>query len=219
MTRLTAMLAAVVVAALVVAPETLRATAQVPDRIAIDGKEYPLVVNPLEGYFADHPDRRPSSPAQTSSNWRGYIAHFAIAAGELVVTDVRVLTEGPPTGTRSAMAEVFPGTARPVAAWFTGHLVVPDGEVVRYVHMGYGSEYARYILVRVKAGVADVPRRVSREVFAEFRQSQFEAYKKTAEYRAALKDLSRSAAAGSPAEIDRFLFDFATADYLTRVFE
>jgi hypothetical protein len=42
---------------------------------------------------------------------------------------------------RSMMAQVFPDSTRVAATWFTGNLIVPDGERVTYVHMGYGSQY------------------------------------------------------------------------------
>jgi hypothetical protein len=216
-TGLNAMVAVVVASALVVAPETLRATAQVPDRIEIDGKPYALLVNPLEDYFDRHPERRPSSPARSSSNWRGYVATFAIVNDQLVVANVHV-TLG--TGERrSVLAEVFPGDARPVVKWFTGNLVVGDGEVVRYVHMGYGSEYERYIVVTVKAGAAAKPRRLSHAEFGAFRRTQFEAYQRTDEYQKQLKEARRSDPRLDVAQFERFMFDFSSADYVTRVIE
>lgn len=217
--RLAATLATVATCALTIGLGTLHATPQMPDVIEIDGASYSLLVNPLEGYFARHPRRRPTAGARVSGNWRGYVAHFAVAGSALVVTDVRVLTD-PQTGRfRSVLADVFGADRRPVATWFTGNLVVGDGTIVRDVYMGYGSEYERYIVVAVKAGVADEPRRLGRSEFAAFRRAQFEAYKQTAEYRKRLAEASRDDPRLDVAQFERFMYDFAGADYVTRVVE
>jgi hypothetical protein len=213
--RLAATLATVATCALTVG----LATPQMPDVIEIAGASYSLLVNPLEGYFAKHPTRRPTAGAQMSGNWRGYVAHFAVAGSALVVTDVRVLTEPQAGRFRSVLADVFGADRRPVATWFTGNLVVGDGTIVRDVYMGYGSEYERYIVVEVKAGVAAQPRRLGRSEFATFRQAQFEAYKRTDEYRRRLDEASRDDSRLDVAQFERFMFDFASADYVTRIFE
>jgi hypothetical protein len=39
-----------------------------------------------------------------------------------------------------------------LADWFSGMLRVPIGEMLLYVHMGFGSVYAREIHIRVERG-------------------------------------------------------------------
>jgi hypothetical protein len=67
-----------------------RATAQTPDIIALDGRQYPLLVNPLEPFFIQNPARRPRLEVRSSNNWRGYVAHFATVGNRLTLTDVKV---------------------------------------------------------------------------------------------------------------------------------
>jgi len=215
--RLARSLGTVASCVLTVGLGTLGATPQIPDVIEIGGQSYSLIVNPLEGYFAQHPKRRPTAGAAISGNWRGYVAHFAVAEGALIVTDVRVLTDARDGRFRSVLADVFGAGSRPVATWFTGNLVVGAGEIVRYVHMGYASEYERYIVIEVKAGAAAQPRSLSSSEFATFRRTQFEAYKRTDDYRKRLEAASRDDPRLDVAEFERFMFDFASADYVTRV--
>jgi len=194
------------------------ATGQEPDWIELTGKRYALLVNPLEAYFEQNPSRRPEPRIVSTARWRGYAAHFAIANGELVVTDVRVLTDVD-GGERSAMNEAFPGATRVVTTWFTGNLLIPNSKMKRYVHMGYGSEYVRYIVIAVEAGAAAAPRQLSGRDFAAFRRSQFEAYKRTDDYRRALKETMGGREPMSGADAERFLFDFGSANYMSRLFK
>ena len=53
---------------------------------------------------------------------------------------------------KSVLKALFGDDASRVATWFTGHLIVPTGEIVNYVHMGYGSTYSSYIVVTVVPG-------------------------------------------------------------------
>jgi hypothetical protein len=120
------------------------------------------------------------------------------------------------------MEHVFPDSASVAATWFTGNLIIPDGERVSYVHMGYASEYERYRVVRVERGVAAPPRALSHSEFRTFRQSQFEAFKKTAEYNDILQRERMKSDANSrkdPADMEGFMFVYAVAEYMARVFE
>lgn len=48
---------------------------------------------------------------------------------------------------------LFPGQKEPiVATWFSGRLTVPQGKRIKAVHMGYMSQYERYILFEIERG-------------------------------------------------------------------
>ena len=55
--------------------------------VTLDGKEYALLVNPLEVYISQNPQRRPKATMISSGNWRGYVAHFAVVGREFVVRE------------------------------------------------------------------------------------------------------------------------------------
>lgn len=67
----------------------LGATGQQGDLILIDGKEFPLLVTPLEDYYTGEKEKeRPSFPALGTSNWRGYVATWEIRDGRLYLAKV-----------------------------------------------------------------------------------------------------------------------------------
>lgn len=174
------------------APATF-ATAQFPDYVSIDGKSAAMHSNPLEPYFARHPEKRPKTSVTSSALWRGYIAYFAITDGKLQVADIQVYdkiesTSGEPK-MRSVMDEVFPVSADRTVSWLTGFLILPQGEVVSYVHMGYASTFERYRLILVKEGRVLAERVFSHEEYVEYRQRQFAAFTGSAAYRKIKQDL------------------------------
>ena len=60
-------------------------TAQEPDILEYEGKQFDIIANPLEQYFA--PDRsRPNFVPESTSNWRGYFAEWEIQADRLYLT-------------------------------------------------------------------------------------------------------------------------------------
>src|SRR3546814_8046881 len=57
--------------------------------------------------------------------------------------DATILVAGEEAGDytpESILGDLFPSTEAPVVAdWYSGALIIPDGERTKYVHMGYGS--------------------------------------------------------------------------------
>jgi len=206
-----------------VAALPLWATAQAPDVLKVDGKTYQLQSNPLEPYLGAHPGRMPAAEVRSTGLWRGYIATFALRDGDLYVDDVMMPTkeyaklDGPEdVRFRSVMAALFGDAAPRVATWFTGHLIVPTGELVRYVHMGYASTYSSYLVVTVVEGNVRDRRDMNQAQFETFRRAQFAAFQKTPEYAKHVAGLKKGDE--SDKNIDDFLFVYAGAEFLSRIF-
>lgn len=52
------------------------------------------------------------------------------------------------------LQSLFPGaTGKVKAAWFSGTLRIPQGEILHYVHAGYVSTYEQDLLIEIKEGV------------------------------------------------------------------
>ena len=195
----------------------VHATAQFPDYIIYDGQRYPIHTNPLEPFFASHPEKRPA-PSNTAL-WRGYIATFAIEGGKLYAVDVETFDyEQNESGrfeptTRSIFGEIFSEERVPID-WFTGIIVIPLGEIVEYVHLGYGSVYEHYILLEIENGTFKAERRYSSDEYNDFRQRQFEQFRQTEEYRNLYESISEEGSTDAD-RIDAFLYGFIT-EYSTR---
>lgn len=191
------------------------ATAQYPDKIIYNGKEYMLHSNPLEPYFEKFPDKRPKGGIISSAFWRGYVATFEIADKRMILKDVEIQvpkknTESFEIEWKSALSTVFPENKKPVIDWFSGLLVIPHGEMVNYVHMGYGSTYENYILLEIAAGSFIKAEEFDYKEYEIFKEKQFVAFKKTEEYRKIVEDLKKRENY-SPEFIDSFLKDFVTS--------
>jgi hypothetical protein len=173
------------------------ATAQTPDKIIYNGKEYRLNSNPLEPYFEKFPDKRPKSEIMSTSLWRGYVATFEVRDNQLFLKDIEILcsdTTSKETFSikwRSVINDVFPDQNNIKIDWFTGILVIPYGELINYVHMGYGSTYENYILLEFDQGNLKQDLQMNYKEYEKFKERQFQAFKKTKEYKKIKSDFKK----------------------------
>jgi len=90
------------------------ATAQYPDKIIYNGKEYNMHSNPVEAYFEKNPDKRPKGGIMSTALWRGYVATFEVKDKQLFLKDIEIeyqdttSKEGYNFKWRSVINEVFP---------------------------------------------------------------------------------------------------------------
>ena len=126
--------------------------AQMSEVVFVDGAEHELMSLPLEPLL-DTMDPRPElgewADVWTTALRRGYVGHWEIAASRLYLK--RLGTCQPEVD--HDLERLFPGRAPPVfASWYSGKLIVPQGERLLYVHMGWGSWYQREIIFHVRHG-------------------------------------------------------------------
>lgn len=125
-------------------------TAQLPDRIVIDGAEHVLLATPLDAFLAQV-EGVPELVAPHTANWRGYLAQWRVVGDQLLLDDVRGWVGD---GLEVGPDVVLPGVALPrPATWVHGSLRVGMGAVVRYVHGEFESRYEREMLLDVSGGV------------------------------------------------------------------
>ncbi|MHC4433577.1 MAG: hypothetical protein ACYTBS_17190 [Planctomycetota bacterium] len=195
------------------------ATAQSGDVLVVDGEEHRLQTFPLEPFLALHPDLRPNSDIISSNLWRGYIASWELTAGRLFLTDIRArrANDKSKVDCRSAVSRVFPGGAPVFAGWFTGYLVVPQGERVEYVHMGCASTFERYLVYSIVAGVQTRARDMTAKQFRRFRKAQFREYQRTEEYASDLDEAKDKNETED--EVRSFLFEVSSCRYTSIMFD
>lgn len=79
--------------------------------------------------------------------WRRYLGTWEVKGGRLYLKEVAGLYE-------------LAGGGPLFAEWVSGWLVVPRGELLKYVHMGFESVYERELHLRFEAGVLTETREV-----------------------------------------------------------
>ena len=190
------------------------ATAQFPDKINYNGKEYNLNSNPLEVYFEKNPNKRPKSEVRSSALWRGYVATFEIIDNQLFLKDIEIqyrdtTSKGSNNSNwKSVLNEVFADQKNIQVDWYTGLLVLPQGKVVNYVHMGYGSTYQHYTILELNKGVLTQEKQFKSKAYEKFKEKQFQVFKQTEDYSKMKSDLLQKG--NSEEFIDSFLRSYVT---------
>ena len=169
------------------------ATAQIPDSIEIKDVKYRLNTNPLEKHLTEIKWEKPENASISSANWRGYLASWKIEAGNLLLEDVTIRlsrkSSEEPRKTVSVLNTLFPNKKGIIATWYSGALIVPYGEMTNYVHMGYGSSYENYIVLRIsKGGVIEHLDLVAAE-FETYKGRKFQTFKETKKFQEELENL------------------------------
>jgi hypothetical protein len=196
------------------------ATAQFPDKINYNGKEYNLNSNPLEVYFEKNPNKRPKSEVRSSALWRGYVATFEIIDNQLFLKDIEIqyrdtTSKGSNNSNwKSVLNEVFTDQKNIQVDWYTGLLVLPQGKVVNYVHMGYGSTYQHYTILELNKGVLTQEKQFKRKAYEKFKEKQFQVFKQTEDYHKMKSDLLQKG--NSEEFIDSFLRSYVT-EYTSKI--
>lgn len=196
------------------------ATAQYPDKIIYNGKEYDLYSNPLEAYFEKKPDERPKGGIMSSALWRGYVATFEVKDNQLFLKDIEIEYQDTASKKsynykwRSVIKEVFPGQKEIKIDWLTGLIVLPYGKLINYVHLGYGSTYEKYILLEIDKGYLKQEKQLKYKEYEQFKEKQFQAFKLTDEYKKTKADMQKDGR--SDESIDSFLRSFVT-EYTSKI--
>lgn len=87
---------------------------------------------------------------------------------------------------------LFPNQEKVVVTWLTGILMLPIGDMVEYVHMGYGSTYNKYKLMYIQEGDLVQERDFTLDEYQQYRASQFAAFKETEQYAKVVNELKES---------------------------
>jgi hypothetical protein len=204
---------------LLASASSAHATAQYPDKIVYESTEYSLHTNPMESYFSTHPEKKPTGGVVSTALWRGYVATFEFEDDILVLKDIEIrfiveTDDGKQdTKWKSVRDQLLPGEEVLPIDWFTGILVLPYGELVNYIHMGYGSTYSNYILLEIRNGKLTGKRIFDDKQYEEFKEKQFQSFKRTEAYKERVGELRKER--DDQEFIDSFLRSFVV-DYTSK---
>lgn len=132
-------------------------TAQSPDSLIYDGCTFMMFAEPLEAYFEQSGNRPDfvllNRGTRCSACRRGYTAGWEVVGEKLFLTEIDGVMEG---DNDVSLQAVFPNSGdRIFANWFTGTILIPRGDELKYVHMGYLSIYEREILMHFTSGILE----------------------------------------------------------------
>ena len=185
----------------------LFATAQQSDKLILNNKTERLFANPLESIFFKNPELKEKYNTIISKYdvlistacWRGYIATFKIINSSLYVVDITVEIEVKPSDKKklfqskdiSIFSELFE-TEKPVLCDYSGMLIVPQGEMVKYIHGGYLSEFEKYIFIKITDGKVINKGEYSLQEYKEKRDKAFEAFYRSDKYEVCWNEIKNS---------------------------
>jgi hypothetical protein len=125
-------------------------TAQYSEELIYRGEMIQMCSEPLAMYFV-LAGVKPEFQFTCTALWRGYVGTWEVIDDRLYMTG---LTGQLQDGTEANLATVFPNfTERVFAHWFSDKVRIPKGKLLKYVHMGYASEYEEDLFLTFKKGV------------------------------------------------------------------
>ena len=129
-------------------------TAQIGELLDYDGEFHIMHTEPLEDYF-DACGSRPDFDLITTACWRGYIGIWKIISDRLYLVGFNDDPEPQlEDGTKVILNTLFPAQGDQIfAGWYSGALKIPEGEMLRYIHGGYGSIFERDRFLEIEKGV------------------------------------------------------------------
>jgi hypothetical protein len=130
-------------------------TAQAAEILHYKGRELALCAEPLDLYLENNNIRFDSETIANSGTiticsacWRGYIGEWLIENRRLYLIGINNVNDEP-----IPLSRIFPDNPKRVFAhWVTGELRCPEGELLTYVHGGYGSAYERDLFLEFCQG-------------------------------------------------------------------
>lgn len=181
----------------------LLATAQAPDKIIIENKEYDLLNNPLENYFENNPELDPIYGGKikmfnkykteeipipfSTGNYKGYIATFKIENQLLKLVDIKVQNIQSENGEYISVYKDLFGDKN-IILNYSGILVVPTGEFLDSANFGYSYLYSTYRLLTINKDIVIKDKELNKDDFFKFKVNQFTEYKKTGQYKIDVKE-------------------------------
>jgi len=125
-------------------------TAQIAEKLHYEGQHLSMCSEPLRDYFALG-GLKPGFQSNCTALWRGYVGTWEILIGRLYLVELRGTLEG---GEEASVGMLFPDFPdRAFAHWYSGTIRVPQGRMLKYVHMGYASTYERDLFLDFEKGV------------------------------------------------------------------
>ncbi|WP_421889080.1 hypothetical protein [Marinoscillum sp.] len=144
------------------------ATAQYPDKLVFKGDTISIFSNPLEEFLnINNIDSLPGlQGCMSTACWRGYIGVWIIENDSLFLTAVTPCCDW--KGSQNAdLSKLFGNNfknGKVFADWVNQTLLSPQGRLLQYIHMGYGSVYERELHLTIENGIKTKERWITNSI-------------------------------------------------------
>jgi len=135
-------------------------TAQFFERLIYKGKKVGMASEPLSIYLRGLKEPIKTSGINTAC-WRGYVGTWEIKENRLYLTGIETRDE---QGNSVGIEYIFPGQKEVFASWYSGELRIPTGELLEYMHAGYGSVFEKDIFLEIESGILVKERTVDNSI-------------------------------------------------------
>lgn len=123
-------------------------TAQRRERLLYKGEEIWMATVPLNQYIQNRDDLK--FICYSTACRRGYYGSWEIRDNKLFLIGLKAYTEG---YKEVGLNYLFPGQEKVFADWFSGEIKIPQGEILKYVHMEYASIFEKDLILKLEKGV------------------------------------------------------------------
>ena len=123
-------------------------TSQIRENLFYKGEEKSMASEPLNDYLRNRIDIK--FIKHSSACWRGYYGEWEITDNKLYLIGLVAYIE---EYKEVDLNYLFPGQNKVFADWYSGEICIPQGKMVKYVHLGYHSEFEKYLILKFDKGV------------------------------------------------------------------
>lgn len=116
-------------------------TAQLHEILILDGKKTSMAFCPPLPDNDPLIKKDPTVIMMNTACWRGYVGTWEIRKGKFYLNKIRSQTY--------KLSGDYPA----LADWFSGTLRITLGEMMHYVHMGFGSVYEKELHILIEKGI------------------------------------------------------------------
>ena len=124
-------------------------TAQIREIIDYKCERNVMATEPLFPYLQSRKDI--CFNAKSTGCWRGYLGIWQINDNRLFLVKLKGYIDK--DYKEVELEYIFPGKKEVFADWFSGEIRISQGELLKYVHMGYQSIFEKDLFLEFKGGV------------------------------------------------------------------
>jgi len=170
--------------------KTFGITPQIPDKLIYKGKEYKWSgYSPAFKYFAEQGFKAPEEASRNTGNYSIFIMTYEIVDGKLFLIDVEIEIEKEmEIIDKSVFKDYFPNQKRVLMDFHSNIQVIPYGEMIDVTKDDWTDvHFENYLVFEIENGIVNKEFDLTYKKFEKLKKRQFNKFKKTTEYKKAIK--------------------------------